>query len=197
MYTLRTILCLVLLVPAALLAQPQEVIDAYELNSAIQNGNVEKVKELIQNKSNVNFQYNGRNALHTACNKGNPEIAKLILDAGAEVNSISENDAGRTALQMVAGRMDPSNVPELIELLLQNGADPDLAKNIDQYPVFETINRGHVEALKLLLQHGASRDIKNSMGQGPLEYAEYLLNRGISDESMKKRLETMQKVLKQ
>lgn len=181
MKTLTLTVSLMLLVPALLMAQPPEVIDAYNLNSAIQSRNVEKVKESIKSKSNVNFQYNGRNALHTACNVGSPEIAKLILDAGAEVNSISENDAGRTALQMVCGRLDPENVPELLELLLENGADPELAKNKDQYPLFESINGAHVGAVKLLLEHGASTAIKNSMDQGPLEYVDYLINRGVND----------------
>ena len=190
------ILCFFLCVPAILWAQPQEVIDAYELNSAIQSKNVEKVKELIKSKSNVNFQYNGRNALHTACNVGNPEIAKLVIDAGVEVNSISEEGAGRTALQMVCGRIDPTHVPALVELLLQSGANPELAKNPDQFPVFECIGRGHVKALKALLEHGASTEIMNSMNQDPPDYADYLIDRGISDEGMKARLKEIQSLLK-
>ena len=190
------ILCFFLCLPAILWAQPQKVIDAYELNSAIQSKNAEKVKKLIKSQSNVNFQYNGRNALHTACNVGNPEIAKLVIDAGVEVNSISEEGAGRTALQMVCGRIDPTHVLALVELLLQSGANPELAKNPDQFPVFESILRGHVEACKLLLEHGASTEIKNSMDLDPKEYAEYLLNRGISDEGMKTRLKEIQSMLK-
>lgn len=188
-------LCIILLFPALLLAQPQEVIDAYQLNSAIQSRNVEQVKENIKSKSNVNFQYNGRNALHTACNVGSLEIAKLLIDAGAEVNSISEEGVGRTALQMVAGRFDPANVPELVELLLQSGADPELARNIDQLPVFEAIEQGHVEALKSLLAHGAPTDIRNSAGQNPLEYTDYLLNRGVSDEGKKLKLQAIKDLL--
>lgn len=188
-------LFLILLFPAMLLAQPQEVIDAYNLNSAIQSGNAEKVRESIKSESNVNFQYNGRNALHTACNKGNPEIAKLLIDAGAEINSISEEGAGRTALQMVCGSFDPENVPELVEELLLNGADPDLARDIDQYPLFESINRGHAEAVKLLLEHGASTSIINSMDQGPLEYANFLLKRGVSEPVYKENLKKIQSIL--
>ena len=188
-------LFIILLFPAILLAQPQEVIDAYHLNSAIQSRNVEQVKENIKSKSNVNFQYNGRNALHTACNVGSLEIAKLLIDAGAEVNSISEEGVGRTALQMVTGRFDPANVPELVELLLQSGADPELARNIDQLPVFEAIDQGHVEALKSLLAHGASSDIRNSAGQNPLEYTDYLLTRGVSDEGTKLKLQAIKDLL--
>lgn len=186
---------IIFLFPVILLAQPQEVIDAYHLNSAIQSRNVEQVKENIKSKSNVNFQYNGRNALHTACNVGSLEIAKLLIEAGAEVNSISEEGIGRTALQMVAGRFDPEDVPELVELLLQSGADPELARNIDQLPVFEAIEQGHVEALKSLLEHGASMDIRNSSGQGPVEYVDYLLTRGVSEEEMKFKLQAIKELL--
>lgn len=187
---------LLLLFPALLLAQPQEVIDAYELNSAIQSENVEKVKESIKSKTNVNYQFNGRNALHTACNKGNPEIASLILEAGVEINSISENGAGRTALQMVCGRVNSENVPELVELLLKHGADPDLTRDMDQYPLFESINRGHAEAVQLLLAHEASTSIRNTMDQGPLEYADFLLDRGVSDDGHKENLKKIQSILK-
>jgi len=54
---------------------------------------------------------------------------------------------------------------------------------------------GHVEALKSLLAHGASTDITNSAGQNPLEYTDYLLTRGVSDEGTKLKLQAIKGLL--
>lgn len=174
-------LFLLLLVPVLLLAQPQEVMDAYSLNQAIAGKDIDKLKSLIKDGSDVNFQYNGRNALHTACDKDSPEMVELILEAGADVNSFSEEGTGRTPLQFVVGDFMQDDSPELVEILLKGGADPNLTNNADIAPVFETIKNTHVESLKLLLEHGASTDIKNSMDHSPLEHVNYLIERGITD----------------
>jgi ankyrin repeat protein len=177
----RTIsLTFLLLVPALLHAQPKEVIDAYHLNQAIVKKDVDKLKELISEGCDVNYQYNGRNALHTACDNNSVEMAALIMEAGADPNSISEEGQGRTPLQYAAGDM-MEDLPELIELLLSNGADPDLSLNPDQAPLFVAINRAHVGSVRVLLAYGASTQLNNSMGQTPLDHVDYLIERGVSD----------------
>lgn len=172
---------LLLFVPALIFAQPKEVIDAYNLNQAIVGKDIDKLKSLIKDGSDVNYQYNGRNALHTACDEDSPEMVELILDAGADVNSFSEEGIGRSPLQFVVGDFMQDDSPELVEILLKGGADPNLTNNADIAPVFETIKNAHVESLKLLLEHGANTDIKNSMDYTPLEHVNYLIGRGNSD----------------
>jgi len=95
---------LLILMPALLLAQPKEVIDTYNLNQAIVKQDANQVKELIAEGNDVNYQYNGRNALHTACDRDQEDIAALLIAAGAKVNSISEEGSGRTPLQFVTGQ---------------------------------------------------------------------------------------------
>lgn len=174
-------LILLLVFPALLFAQPQEFIDAYNLNQAIVGKDIDKLKSLIKDGNDVNYQYNGRNALHTACDKDSPEMVELILDAGADVNSFSEEGIGRTPLQFVVGDFMQDDSPELVEILLKGGADPNLTNNADIAPVFEVIKNAHVESLKLLLEHGASTDIKNSMEHTPLEHVNFLIGRGVTD----------------
>lgn len=171
---------LLLFLNALILAQPKEVLDAYHLNQAIAGKDLAKVKKLIDEGADVNYQYNGRNALHTACDKDSPEMAALIIEAGADVNAMSEDGQGRTPLQFAAGDM-MQDLPELVELLLKNGADPDLALNPDQAPLFMAIGRAHAESVKVLLEHGASTDLRNSMEQTPLDHVSFLLERGVSD----------------
>ena len=178
-------LFLLLLVSATLQAQPKEVMDAYNLNQAIVGKDIVKVKKLIQEGNDVNYQYNGRNALHTACDKDLPEMVELLLKAGADVNSFSEEGIGLTPLQFVTGDFMQDDSPELVELLLKSGADPNLTKEIDQHPLFEAIKSAHVESVKLLLAHGASTDLKNSMDQTPIDHVDYLINRGVTDPKTK------------
>jgi len=171
---------LLILMPALLLAQPKEVIDAYNLNQAIVKQDVDQVKELIAEGNDVNYQYNGRNALHAACDKDQEEIAALLIAAGAKVNSISEEGIGRTALQFVTGDV-MKDQPGLADLLLKNGADPNLSLNPDQIPLFDAITHTHVGIVKVLLEHEAGTSIKNSMDLRPYEYVNYLIDRGVSD----------------
>lgn len=63
--------------------------------------------------------------LHTALNEWNPPVAAALLAAGANPNASTNIDdigctAGQTALAMAMCH------PELIDLLLSNGADPEL-----------------------------------------------------------------------
>jgi len=171
----RTIaLSLLIWLPTLLLAQPKEVIDAYNLNQAIGSMDMEKVKKMIAEAYDVNYQYNGRSALHTACDKDLLEISKVLIEAGADVNVYSEEGIGRTPLQFVTG--DPmQDLPELAALLLQNGADPNRTLDADQAPLFQSIHLAHVESVKVLLEHGASIDMKNSMDQNPLDYINHLI----------------------
>ncbi len=171
---------LLLFLPLVLLAQPKEVIDAYNLNQAILSKNADQLKQLIKEGGDVNYQYNGRNALHTACDKGFTEMASLIVEAGADVNSFSEEGSGRTPLQFVCG--DPmEDFFELTALLLEQGADPKLSLDPDLLPLFVAIDNAHAESVKVLLEHGASKEIKNSMEHTPLEHVNYLIDRGVTD----------------
>jgi len=179
-----TILSLLLLIPGLLLAQPKEVIDAYNLNQAIGKKDGAKLKQLIQEGKDVNYQYNGRAALHTACDKGYTEMAAIVIEAGADLNAYSEEGIGRTPLQFVTG--DPmEDYYELTALLLKSGADPDRTLNPDQAPLFDAINQAHAGSVKLLLEQGVNLEIKNSMDHTPLDHVGYLLERGGTDAAMK------------
>lgn len=175
-----TLLLSLLLLPVLLMAQPPEYIQAYELRQAILANDIDQVKTFIREGRDVNYQVDGRNALHTACDKGLVEMAELIIDAGADVNAYSEEGAGRTPLQFVAGDI-MQDFSELLELLMKKGADPNLSLDPDQLALFEAIGHAHVESVKVLLEHGAGTEVKNSMDLSPGEYVSYLINRGKND----------------
>lgn len=115
-----------LLVPALLMAQPPEVIDAYNLNQAIFGKDVEKLKSMIEAGSDVNFQYNGRNALHTACDKGSLEMAELLLKNGAIPDFALNPDWSPLFEAITNAHM------ESVKVLLEHGAKMDLKNSMDQ-----------------------------------------------------------------
>ena len=64
---------------------------------AIREGNLEKVKELIESGADVNAKDNsGETALMWAAWYDRAEIAKILIDNGADVNA--KNRWGKTAL---------------------------------------------------------------------------------------------------
>jgi ankyrin repeat protein len=172
------------------MAQPQEVIDAYNLENAIKGGDTAKVQELINNGVNVNVQYNGKNGLHVACETGSPELVELLLGAGAEVNSISDGGGGMTSLQMVTWGFGVKKSMDVFKLLLNNDADPNLSNGRYEYPLFYAIEARDPEMVQLLIDSGARLDVKSKSGKTPLEYVDYvdkvMTNSGTSETDKQK-----------
>ena len=139
-------------------AQPPEVIDAYNLQNAVRNGNSEEVKKQISMIKDINTQYNGRDALHVAIEEGNKEIVELLLGSGAEVNSRRDEGKGITTLQH-AIRSFKCTVG-IITLLLDKRADVNTAGPEEILAINEAVRRSGDKAeslamLSLLIEKGA------------------------------------------
>jgi ankyrin repeat protein len=78
---------------------------------------------------------------------GSAEVVRLLLAAGAAANT---NDGGRPRLCSALRGAVETGQPDVTELLLDAGADPDLGQ-----PVAEAVAHGDHRALRLLLGHGA------------------------------------------
>src|SRR6056297_3086368 len=114
-----TTLCFLFL-PLFAVSQSEEVMEAYHLQNAIKKNDIEKVEQKISEGADINYQFNGRNALHAACDSKSPEMVQLILDAGVNVNARRDKGEGITTLQNAIRNY---RVPfEIIEMLLDHGA---------------------------------------------------------------------------
>jgi ankyrin repeat protein len=85
-------------------------------------GDAARVKALLSSNRSLAVERGYRNytSLHWAAMGGHYQVAKLLLDNGAEANAVSEENVSPLYLAALAGHS------ELVRLLLSHGADTGL-----------------------------------------------------------------------
>lgn len=140
------------------------------IHEAAAAGKTERVAELAaQDPATINFfAADGFAPLALAAFFGQRQVAEWLLDQGAEVNAISKNATGYTALSGAVARGDA----EIVRLLLSRGANARHRYGTGYSPLHEAAAGGKIEILRLLLQHGADPNAATEDGQTPLAMAE-------------------------
>lgn len=136
------------------------------LMDAAGNGSVEFVKLLLANRANAKFTCkNGRDALIAALGNesAQPELerkkveaAKVLIEAGANLNAVGEH--GATALMIAAWRGDT----ELVKMMLGRGAPVNAADKYDRTPLMYAIffpYQPRIETIETLLSAGADVNV--------------------------------------
>jgi ankyrin repeat protein len=104
----------------------------------------------------------GSTALMMAANWGHPEVARLLLDNGADVNA--RNHFGTTALAAAVLK----GYLEVTKILLDKEADPN-EQDCWGLPILSrAVLRGYPEAVKVLLENGAEVNAKDKNGSTAL-----------------------------
>ena len=99
----------------------------------------------------------GITPLYRACQRGRPEVVKMLLDAGADPNmSTLLNSPLYAAVKFARGKRHNS----VIKLLLDAGTDPN-QKNSYGYALHTAITESNIEAVKLLINAGADPNKSN------------------------------------
>jgi len=112
-----------------------------EIHDAARNGDVEKVKSLLQaNPSLVSSKdENGNLPLHSASSRGQTEVAAVLLAGKADPNAKGQN--GGTPLHAAAA----GGCREAAEMLLAKGADPNARNNNGQTPLWDALHSVRME----------------------------------------------------
>jgi uncharacterized protein len=90
-----------------------------------------------------------------------PEVARLLIERGADVNAAADNAQRVAPVHAAAAACDHATM----RLLLERGADPNARQQSDFTPLHGAASRGDVEMAKLLMEHGADRDARSADGQ--------------------------------
>lgn len=119
------------------------------LHFAVEEGHVDCIHELLVGDANVNLKADDVGApLNVAATRGSLEIAKLLLEAGAEIDS---DDGNNTPLHLAARYGHTS----IVKLLLDDDADMDSLNYYNQTALHLAISNGNFGTVKVLLAHGA------------------------------------------
>ena len=143
----------------------------------------------------------GETALMLVVRTGRLDAAELLIEAGADVNA-KERWAGQTALMWAGAQLQP----EMVKLLLANGAEVEVRSTVRQWerkvsseprpkelaqggltPLMFAARSGCIECAELLLDAGADINLSDPYGVTPLvvatlnlqnDFAAYLIEKG-------------------
>lgn len=111
--------------------------------------------------------YEGSTMLHQAAKGGDPEIIRLLIARGLDVNATDDYHYHDTPLSDVAGRAKP----EAIAALLEAGSDVNHRGVNDQTPLWRAVHNKRIEIVRMLLAAGADPTIPDIKGRTPLDVA--------------------------
>lgn len=132
-------------------------------------GDVERVLEILRNEP-LRLDEPGEDGhapLGLAIYFGHNELARSLLEAGADVNHVSQNDQKVAPIHAAVSR----NIVELIAQLIARGADINLAQGQGFTPLHGAAFNGSEKACRLLLNAGARRDAVTADGRTAAQIA--------------------------
>ena len=153
----------------ALLCIGVQQVFSQDIYSAIEEGNLEKVREYLENDPGLINQKNQGllTPLNLAAEKNQPEIAAFLLEKGADPAIGDRENSLPIHLAAVSG-----SIP-VVDLLLEKGVDVD-SRDINQMtPLLFAVSRSQLEMANHLIQQGANVKAENISGMGVMHYAAY------------------------
>jgi ankyrin repeat protein len=150
-------------IPILYMASIKSNAEKSPLSLAVSNGDVEKVRVLLQNGTDVNeLDHNGDTSIMVASYNGNVELAQLLVEEGADITK--ENDETNALLLAIfKGNL------EIVKILIEAGADTELPIRDDHTtPLLMAAGTDHLEIVESLLKAGAHINKDDVHGQTPL-----------------------------
>lgn len=134
------------------------------LMEAASAGHVDIAKHLVACNASINTHSNSfkESALTLACYKGNLEMVRFLLEAGAD----HEHKTEEMHTALMEASMDGHL--KVAELLIESGARVNMPVDSFESPLTLAACGGHVELALLLLKNGANIEEVNDEGYTPL-----------------------------
>lgn len=117
--------------------------------------------------------YEGLSALHLAVLQGCKDLARMLLDAGADINAMDVKSGQSPLMHAVEG-----NNADMVYFLIENGCDVNSQSYSGNTALHSACGRGQVDTVRLLLKSGADSSLKNYHNDTPVMVAN---NKKIAD----------------
>ena len=134
----------------------EDVLKREELHFAAADGDLERVKQLLQDGRDANaFDDLGKTPLHYAAERGHLDVMRSLLASGADVNAHDERVIGNTVLRDIASNC----CFEVAKLLIDAGADPTIPGGMLLTALDKSQERKQPEGVRVhqLLENAARR----------------------------------------
>ena len=145
---------------------PDEERDRSFLESC-EEGRVDEVVENLKAPHNPYVVSGSDSALKWAATNGREEVARLLLEAGADTEWKDGDDFKPTALHVAA----QTGYSEVVRILLEFGADMEAIDRERQRPFHWAAWHGHTAVAQLLLDSGADKEAEDIYCRRPLHLA--------------------------
>lgn len=151
---------------AAALRPAASPLDVFEAAAV---GDAERLRQLLAAQPDLAsaFSPDGFFPLGLSCFFSQPECARILVEAGADVRAAARNPMRVTALHAAAA----SGQMVLVELLLERGADPDARQQLGWTALHAAAAHGDAALARALLAHGADPALRNDEGADALALA--------------------------
>ena len=133
-------------------------------------GNAAKLSEILDRDPDAAKRWSGDGftPLHFAAFFGHPEIAKDFIKHGADVAAVAKNPMKVMPLHSATA----AHSGEIVRLLVENGAPPNVCQEGGWVPLHEAAQTGDKEMVKALLEYGADPQVRSDSGKTPAEMAQ-------------------------
>lgn len=141
------------------------------LDMAAFKGDTEAASKLLKAGASVSLKKkHGTPPLFQACWFSHYEVAKLLVEAGADVNAVID-DRGTTPIICAVNAIGDAVDGRIVSLLRQHGADVNCETWRGATPICFAASRTSPNAVTLLVEHGANVNHVDKDGDTPLIYA--------------------------
>ena len=137
------------------------------IHTAAKEGHVSFIDTLIKKGEHVDTKTgDGMSSLHIAVENGKATVVESLLGHGENMH-LKGGAHAETPLH-IAGRIDEAKGEKCTKMLVQSGADPNLAMDDGRTAVHIGASCGNLMVLRSLLQNGGDAQLEDKEGETPL-----------------------------